>query len=143
MPTKTKVFLKEVAPSANKKKATRSDLESSTAPYVEPDDGEEDKDDDGAADVPYPVPETAAPENDIPLGRKERQSRLRARGPPVEERYIGTAALRRRYGNVSHMWVERRIKLDPAFPRPVKFGRLRFWKLSELESWERSKAAAS
>jgi predicted DNA-binding transcriptional regulator AlpA len=50
-----------------------------------------------------------------------------------------------RYGGVSHMWLERRLKNDPKFPRPRYFGRLRFFKISELEEYERqctSSAAA-
>ncbi|MDE2466171.1 MAG: DNA-binding protein [Alphaproteobacteria bacterium] len=42
-----------------------------------------------------------------------------------------------RYGVTSmtlHRWVN-----DPAmkFPRPTYFGRFRFWRLNELEDWER------
>jgi hypothetical protein len=36
--------------------------------------------------------------------------------------YLTAAQLRERYGGVSHMWIERRLKSDPAFPRPKKFG---------------------
>jgi predicted DNA-binding transcriptional regulator AlpA len=46
-----------------------------------------------------------------------------------------------RYGDVSHMWIERRLKDDPDFPRPVKFGRLRFWDEDELDSYDRICAA--
>ena len=35
------------------------------------------------------------------------------------------------------MWIERRIKTDPTFPRPQIFGRLRFFALAEIEAWER------
>ena len=49
--------------------------------------------------------------------------------------------LQRRYGGVSHMWVERRLDTDPSFPRPVFFGRIRFWKLSDLEKWEKAQSA--
>jgi hypothetical protein len=31
--------------------------------------------------------------------------------------------------------------INPTFPRPVFFGRMRFWKLSELERWEKAQAA--
>jgi predicted DNA-binding transcriptional regulator AlpA len=50
--------------------------------------------------------------------------------------YLKTKQLRERYGGCSHMFIERRLKNDPSFPRPVYMGRMRFWKLSELESWE-------
>jgi predicted DNA-binding transcriptional regulator AlpA len=55
--------------------------------------------------------------------------------------YIATRQLRRRYGGVSHMWVERRMVDDPAFPKPVYFGARRFWAVAELEAWERATAA--
>jgi predicted DNA-binding transcriptional regulator AlpA len=56
------------------------------------------------------------------------------------ERYLRTKQVRARYGNVSHMWLERRLRDDPTFPRPIYFGRLRFWKLSLLEKWEAAQA---
>ncbi len=34
------------------------------------------------------------------------------------------------------MWIERRLKDDSGFPAPVYIGRLRFWRLHELEKWE-------
>jgi len=40
------------------------------------------------------------------------------------------------------MWVERKISGDPTFPRPVKLGgrMFRFFRLAELEQWERRAA---
>jgi hypothetical protein len=35
------------------------------------------------------------------------------------------------------------LKRDRTFPRPVKFGRLRFFKVDELIAWERATAAKS
>lgn len=56
--------------------------------------------------------------------------------------YISVAQLRQRYGNVSHMWVERKLKSDPDFPRPVTFGSMfRFFKLADVEAYERAAAA--
>ena len=59
--------------------------------------------------------------------------------PKTEKRYLTVAQLRERYGNVSHMWIERRLKSDPTFPRPKKFGNsaLRLFDLDEIESYER------
>ncbi|QDM16843.1 hypothetical protein FNL55_13180 [Tardiphaga sp. vice352] len=54
---------------------------------------------------------------------------------------IPTAQLRARYGGVSHMWVERRLKDDVLFPRPVYLGKRRFWRLDDLTVWERIRAA--
>jgi len=48
--------------------------------------------------------------------------------------------VRERYGDVSAMWVERRLKDASGFPRPVYVGRLRFWRLVDLENWERDLA---
>jgi predicted DNA-binding transcriptional regulator AlpA len=54
--------------------------------------------------------------------------------------YLTAAQLRERYGGVSHMWIERRLKSDPAFPRPKKFGgsALRMFALDEIEAYERA-----
>jgi predicted DNA-binding transcriptional regulator AlpA len=61
------------------------------------------------------------------------------------QEFIKSTELQARYG-VSRMWIHRRLT-DPksTFPKPIRFedGRYRYWKLSELEVWERSCAAAS
>jgi hypothetical protein len=56
--------------------------------------------------------------------------------------FLAAAQLRARYGNVSHMWIERLLKRDASFPRPTTFGGsiLRFWRLDEVEAWERTSA---
>ena len=41
------------------------------------------------------------------------------------ERFIGIRHVERRYGNVSHMTIERRLESDPAFPKPIRFGHQR------------------
>lgn len=56
--------------------------------------------------------------------------------------YLTAAQMMARYGGVSHMWLLRRTAKDD-FPKPVYFGRLRFWRRTEIEQWERSKAVAS
>ena len=57
---------------------------------------------------------------------------------PAGAVYITTAQLRQRYGNLSHMWVERKLRNDPEFPRPVCFGSsFRFFKLADVEDYER------
>ena len=55
---------------------------------------------------------------------------------------IPTGQLRARYGNppVSDTWVDRRLASDPNFPRPVYIGNRRYWKISELENFERGLA---
>jgi predicted DNA-binding transcriptional regulator AlpA len=56
--------------------------------------------------------------------------------------FLTAAQLMARYGGVSHMWLVRRMAKD-GFPKPIYFGRLRFWRRAEIEQWECSKAVAS
>ena len=56
------------------------------------------------------------------------------------ETFLTTAKVRERYG-VSAMWIVRRLTDKSGFPRPTYLGRLRFWKLADLEAWERARAA--
>jgi hypothetical protein len=49
---------------------------------------------------------------------------------------IPTSQVRARYGRVSHMWIERKLKSDPTFPRPVYIATRRYWRVSELAVWE-------
>ena len=48
--------------------------------------------------------------------------------------------VRERYGNASDMWVHRKLKHDPTFPRPIYLGPTRYWRLSDLLAWERAQA---
>jgi len=70
-------------------------------------------------------------------------SRKKPHNPPDSAVFLKANQLRERYGGVSFMWIVRTLERDPTFPRPYKFGRLRFFKLSELIAWERSAAAKS
>jgi predicted DNA-binding transcriptional regulator AlpA len=57
---------------------------------------------------------------------------------PNSDKYLPAVQVQRRYG-VSDMTVWRWLKdPDMGFPQPYYFGRLRFWKLSALEQWERA-----
>jgi hypothetical protein len=38
------------------------------------------------------------------------------------------------------MWVERRLKSDPEFPRPVYISTRRYWRLDDLAQWEKKLA---
>jgi predicted DNA-binding transcriptional regulator AlpA len=67
----------------------------------------------------------------------------KVRQPSSAAKYIDAAQLCERYGGVSFMWIERRLESDPDFPRPTKFGRLRYFDLAELERWERRAAVKS
>ena len=64
--------------------------------------------------------------------------RNRAEEQHAGDKFIGMREVQRRYNDVSHMTIERRLQNDPAFPRPIKFGHLRMWRVSDLENYERS-----
>ena len=57
-----------------------------------------------------------------------------------DRKYITTKQLRARWGNCSHMTVERKLKFDPKFPRPYHFLRTRLFDLAEIEEYERNAA---
>jgi hypothetical protein len=69
------------------------------------------------------------------------------RKPPAPDAsaYLTAPQVCQRYGNRSHMWLVRILASDPTFPRPSKFGQMpnswRFFKIAELEQWERAQAA--
>jgi hypothetical protein len=52
-------------------------------------------------------------------------------------KFIGTRALRERWDNCSHMFIERKLKNDPTFPQTYRIGRRRFFAVDEIESYER------
>lgn len=58
--------------------------------------------------------------------------------PNPTSEYLPARRVWERYGVTSmtlHRWIaDERL----AFPPPHYFGRLRFWKISELEAWERA-----
>jgi hypothetical protein len=56
---------------------------------------------------------------------------------PADALKIDALQVLRRYGNRSHMWLVRRLANDPAFPKPTYYGRLRFWKVAELDAYDR------
>lgn len=58
--------------------------------------------------------------------------------PVASDRWLGISKVCDRY-DCSSMWVERRLKGDPDFPRPTKFGRERRWRLSDLDAYDRTK----
>lgn len=64
-----------------------------------------------------------------------------------ERVFLDIPALMARYG-VSHMFIERRLKKDPSFPKPTQFGMgagkhqgPRYWRIDEIEKWERARVA--
>ena len=60
-----------------------------------------------------------------------------------QENFIKRKQLLERWG-ISAMTLERRLRVDPQMPRPVRFDigprAVRFWRLSEIETYERKKA---
>jgi predicted DNA-binding transcriptional regulator AlpA len=54
--------------------------------------------------------------------------------------FLKARQVRARYGDCSHMWIERRQK-DAGFPAPTFFGGLRLWRLSDLQGWDESQKA--
>jgi hypothetical protein len=74
----------------------------------------------------------------IRTGAKTMSSRRPTPPVPPGAAFISIRQLRDRYGSVSQMWVNRKVKNDPKFPRPHYFGRLRFWRIADLEAYERA-----
>jgi hypothetical protein len=56
---------------------------------------------------------------------------------PADATWGDAIQVLRRYGNRSRMWLERKLKNDPEFPKPTYFGRMRFWKVVELDAYDR------
>jgi prophage regulatory protein len=55
--------------------------------------------------------------------------------------FMTSGEVRERY-RVSPMWIVRRLKSDPTFPRPLCLGpRLRRWSRADLLAWEKTWAA--
>jgi hypothetical protein len=78
---------------------------------------------------------------DIPTAHLLHQRHGDREGEPDDDVYLNSAQVRRRYANASAMWLWRRLRDDPDFPRPIVVAKRRFWKLSALIVWERQAAA--
>jgi len=67
------------------------------------------------------------------------------KGPHKPKRYLTFAQLRERWGGVSSMFVERRIREDPDFPKAMRFrgGRIRLFDEEEVEAYERKAVAGN
>jgi predicted DNA-binding transcriptional regulator AlpA len=51
--------------------------------------------------------------------------------------FLTARDMRRRYGNVSDMWLYRREHdADSNFPKPIRISGRRFWRLSDVMRWE-------
>jgi hypothetical protein len=64
-----------------------------------------------------------------------------ARPEITGQKLITFKELCHRWGDVSHMFVERLLQSDPHMPKPVKFpnGRVRFFYLDQIEAYELNK----
>jgi hypothetical protein len=60
---------------------------------------------------------------------------------PDEDVFLPSRKVRERYGNVSDMWLHRRLRDDASFPRPTYISTRRFWRLGDLVEWERALAS--
>lgn len=56
--------------------------------------------------------------------------------------FLPSAAVRARYDDASDMWIDRRLKDDSGFPKPIYIAKRRFWRVTDLETWERGLATA-
>jgi predicted DNA-binding transcriptional regulator AlpA len=56
-----------------------------------------------------------------------------------EKRYLTVAELKQRWGGVSQMFIERRVR-EPGFPQPIRLpgSRIRLFLESDIEAYERS-----
>jgi hypothetical protein len=62
-------------------------------------------------------------------------------GKGEERKFIGISKLRERWNDCSHMFVERKIRGDPNFPKIYRIGRRRLFALDEIEEYERASIA--
>jgi hypothetical protein len=58
--------------------------------------------------------------------------------------YLNSRAVRRRYGDVSDMSLYRWLHTEKLnFPRPTIINKRRYWRVADLEAWERARAAGA
>lgn len=58
--------------------------------------------------------------------------------PPAGAVWISAKQVLARYGGRSDMWLVRKLKADADFPKPAYSGRLRFFRLDELEAYDKA-----
>jgi hypothetical protein len=51
--------------------------------------------------------------------------------------WMTSVQLRARYGGKSHMWIVRKLKNDPDFPRPSHDGRMLIFNIKEFDAYDR------
>jgi hypothetical protein len=57
---------------------------------------------------------------------------------PPDAIWISAKQVCQRYGGRSNMWLVRKLQGDSNFPKPIYFGRLQFFKLKNLETYDRA-----
>ena len=57
------------------------------------------------------------------------------------EQFLSSRQTRARYGDVSDMWLHRRLNDTSGFPQPIYIRGRRFWPLSWLIDWEKKIAS--
>ncbi len=62
---------------------------------------------------------------------------------PPDAIWISARQVCQRYGGRSNMWLVRKIQNDPKFPKPAYFGRLQFFRVETLETYDRTVIARS
>ena len=62
----------------------------------------------------------------------------KAKPVPTGAKFATAPQVCERYGGRSQMWFWRKLRDDTKFPRPMYLGRLRFFKISELEEYEQT-----
>jgi hypothetical protein len=56
--------------------------------------------------------------------------------PQETQQFLSSRQTRARYGDVSDMWLHRRLNDASGFPSPIYICGRRFWRLSDLIDWE-------
>jgi len=52
-----------------------------------------------------------------------------------DEQLLNSRQTRDFFGGVSEMWLPRRLKNDPTFPRPIPIAKRFYWRLGDLKRW--------
>ena len=58
-----------------------------------------------------------------------------AKPESIKAVYVPTKGVQAFFGGKSRMWVARKLKNDPRFPKPVYFGKLPHWRVEWLEKY--------
>jgi hypothetical protein len=57
-----------------------------------------------------------------------------------DDSFLTSRQVKARYGGTSDMWIFRRLRDGSGFPIPIVVRGRKYWRLSELTDWERSRA---